>query len=220
MDALTAFLDQYGYPLFAAVGFAEYAGVPIASVPVLVTAGAVAAQGGLHPGLAVLATAGGGLLADTLWFLVSRWQGERMVGTACGLTSNPRACVHTVRNRVEKLGARYVLSAKFVPGAANLIAAGAGLSDMRAPRFLSLDAIALLLWAGLYLTIGRLFDTQVEAAVVVAVRYGRLTAGAILVLLLLGAAWRILRSRRHAARHGAAPRVRTERRATSRRRPA
>ncbi len=36
METLDAFLSSYGYWVFFAVGFAEFVGVPIVSVPVLI----------------------------------------------------------------------------------------------------------------------------------------------------------------------------------------
>lgn len=204
MDSIEAFLQHYGYWLLAGVGFAEYVGVPIASVPVLITAGALASDGRLLLPLVAAAAAAGGLTADAIWYSISRWKGDRVVGMACGLTSNPRACVLSVRNRVEKLGGRYVLVAKFIPGAANLIAAGAGLSCLRALRFLSLDAVALLLWASVYVTLGWVFHDQVEAIVVVMARYVRWVAPLVFILITAGLMWRVARARRHARAHGQA----------------
>lgn len=202
MDSIGAFLQDYGYWLVAAVGFAEYAGVPIASVPVLVTAGALAANGGLLLPLVAGAAAAGGLLADAIWFGISRWHGDRVLGRACGLSSNPRACVVKVRNRVEKLGGKYILVAKFIPGAGNLIAAGAGFACLRALRFLALDAVALLLWASVYVAVGWTFHDQVEAIVAIVTRYARWVIPLFLTLIAVGAAWRLLRARRHDRAHG------------------
>lgn len=195
------FVEQHGYWLVASVGFAEYVGVPIASVPVLVAAGALATEGGLQPiGIAVAAAAGG-LVADGAWFGIARWQGARIVGSACGLTSNPNACVIGVRNRVARLGPRYILTAKFVPGAGNLIAPGAGLARIGALRFLALDATALLLWATLYVTLGFVFSEQVEAVVEIVAGYARWTLAAAALLVAGAGAWRVVRARRHGHRH-------------------
>ena len=115
MDSLLGFLESYGYWLFLAVGFAEYAGLPIASVPVLIAGGALASSGGLSLPAVAASAAAGGLLADAAWYGLARWKGERLVGVACGLSSNPRACVVGVERSVERLGSRYILSAKFLP---------------------------------------------------------------------------------------------------------
>ncbi len=50
MEYLDAFLSNYGYWAFFAVGFAEFVGVPILSVPVLIGGGAMVASGTLGLG--------------------------------------------------------------------------------------------------------------------------------------------------------------------------
>ena len=46
MDAALAFLEAHGYWLLFGLGFAEFAGVPIAGAPVLLAAGALSAAAG------------------------------------------------------------------------------------------------------------------------------------------------------------------------------
>lgn len=201
MEALTGFLEQHGYWLLAGVGFAEFAGLPIASVPVLVGAGALASQAGLHPVAIAAAAAAGGVTADAAWYGLTRWRGGWVVGSACGLTSNPTACVLGVRSRVERVGPKYILAAKFVPGAANLIAPAAALGRVGLLRFLALDAVALLLWAGAYVALGRLFAGQVEAVIAILATYARWALVVGLSLVALAGAWRWARVRRHAGAH-------------------
>jgi membrane protein DedA with SNARE-associated domain len=203
METLTTIFDTYGYGLLLAVGFAEYVGVPIASIPVLVGAGALAAGGG--PNLIGVATAAalGGFLADAGWYGLARWKGSRLVGAACGLSSNPRACVVGVEDRVMRLGSLYVLTAKFLPGAANLIAPAAGYAAFSPLRFLALDAVALIAWAFVYSTLGWLFSGQVEVVIMATVAYSRWALLASLVLISSAGAWRFVKMRRHQAHHPA-----------------
>lgn len=204
MDALTAYLQSHGYWALVAVGFAEYAGVPIAAVPLVVAAGGLGAAAGLDPVLSALSAALGGLLADGGWYLLARWKGGRLVDAACGLTSNPNACVLNVQERVARLGPAYVIPSKFIPGAGNLVAPAAGLAAMRPLPFFGSDAAALLLWAGAYTMLGRIFSNQIQWLISLLEGYqtGALAAAA---LLVVGAAfWRWLRSRRHSVLHSGA----------------
>lgn len=57
MEELSLILERHGVWLLFAVGFLEYAGAPIASVPILVVAGALAAMGDF-PIAAVVASVG------------------------------------------------------------------------------------------------------------------------------------------------------------------
>lgn len=54
-ESLVRYLESYGYWTALAAGFAEYVGVPLATVPLLIAAGGMSAAAGLNP----LAAAGG-----------------------------------------------------------------------------------------------------------------------------------------------------------------
>ena len=203
MESLLAFLDTYGYWLVLAVGFAEYSGVPIASIPVLIAAGALASAEGLSlPGVAVSAALGG-LLADAGWYGLARWKGQGLVGVACGLSSNRAACVLGVQQRVTRVGSRYILFAKFIPGAGNLVAAAAGFGGFPMGRFLILDAAALALWSSAYSGLGWLFSSQTGAAIEIAVAYSRWVIGAAILLIAVFSVRRVIKAVRHSRMHAA-----------------
>jgi membrane protein DedA with SNARE-associated domain len=179
----------------------EYAGAPVASVPVLVLAGAAAASGLLDPVYAVLAAAAGGLIADAGWFTISWWRGCQLVDRVCGLTSNPAACTRTVNGRLERIGPAYIIPSKFLPGTGNLIAASAGTARVSPAVFLASDALALLAWATVYVTIGFLFAEQVEAAMSWVLAYARVSLIVAVVLVAGAAGWRTWKAVMHAAAH-------------------
>ena len=211
MDALLHILDSYGYLLVFALCFAEYVGVPIASVPVLIAAGALARAGGLNLPLIVCSAALGGLSADALWYTLARWKGCRLVGAACGLSSNRKACVSSVADRVKRMGIPYVLTAKFIPGAGNLIASAAGLGRLPARRFLALDAVGLIAWAMVYAGAGWLFSDRVGSVIDGAMAYSRWILWILLPLIILGVMWRYIKIRGHRSAHaGNVPNRRTE----------
>lgn len=201
-DALVGFLRAHGYLTLMAVGFAEYAGAPIASVPVLVAAGAVGASAGLAPVPTVLSAAFGGLVADLAWYGLVRWRGDALVDAACGLSSNPGACVLGVRERVANLGPAYVVPAKFVPGAGNLVGAGAALAGMGPGTFLASDATALVLWAGAWTALGRLLASEVHVALELVGRYRQGAMLLVVGLVAAAAVWRVVRVRLHRGKHG------------------
>ncbi|HKK08689.1 MAG TPA: VTT domain-containing protein [Gemmatimonadota bacterium] len=201
MSDIATFVHQYGYALLAAVGFVEYAGVPLASTPVLVTAGALTAGLPFQPVPAVLSAAAGAFAADILWFGLARWKGGALVGAACRLSSNPSACVLRVAEQVRRVGPRLIVPSKFLPGVGNLMAPAAGFACLRAGTFLLLDALAVLLWAGAYVALGRLLSREVLAVVGLLERFRNLTL-AVGGLLIAGAGiWRVARSRWHLREH-------------------
>jgi membrane protein DedA with SNARE-associated domain len=201
MEAARLLLEGYGYWLLLAVGFAEFAGLPIASVPVLIVAGAAAAEGAISLPAAALAAAVGGLLADATWYSLSRWRGQRLVDTVCNLSSNPRSCVLSIANQLEKVGPMYVLPSKFVPGTGNLVAASAGLAGLRPFAFLSADAVALGLWSVVYLGLGYLLEGQVAATMNWVAGFAGVAAAAAAALILGAIVWRFVRAGMHREGH-------------------
>ena len=196
METLDAFLSSYGYWVFFAVGFAEFVGVPIVSVPVLIGGGALVASGTLGFWGVVVSVAAGGWLADLGWYTVGRRQGLWLIDVACRLSSNPTACVSTVRHRLSRLGTPYILFAKMLPGSGNLIAVAAGLAGFGFLPFILADAAALTLWAAIYTGTGWIFPDQVTPAIEWALMYNR-AAAVVLMLIVLAAARRLWQLRFH-----------------------
>ena len=190
MESLDAFLSSYGYWVFFAVGFAEFVGVPIISVPVLIGGGAMVASGTLGFWAVVGSVAAGGWLADLGWYSIGRRQGSWLIDVACGgLSSNPKACVSTVKDRLSRLGTPYILLAKMLPGSGNLIAVAAGLAGFGTLPFILAAAAALVLWAAIYTGTGWILSDQVAPAIEWALTYNE-AAVVILMLIVLGAVWR------------------------------
>ncbi|MGD8697912.1 MAG: DedA family protein [Gemmatimonadales bacterium] len=203
MEQLALLLDQWGYVLLFAVGFLEFAGAPIASVPVLVIAGALASSGEASLASIIGSAALGGLLGDLTWYGLARWRGPGLVDIVCGLSSNPMACVLGVERRVQAVGPGFLLPAKFLPGAGNLVAAASGFAGIRLGTFALLDLIALVIWAGVYASLGWMFAPQLEPILEWASAFTLWIAGLAVVLIVGAGAWRIAKVRMHRERHEA-----------------
>ena len=201
MLVLQDFFAQWGYAVLFGLGFSEFIGVPIASVPFMVLAGGLAASGDMSLLLAALAVTGGGLLADAVWYWAGRRRGKWMVDAACGLTSNPFSCVIKVQKTLQKLGPRFILAAKFTPGAANLIAPAAGLAELPPRRFFPLAGVALFLWATLIVGLGWIFHAQAELVIRLILAYSQVVLLGMLALILAAGVWRLQKVRRHKGLH-------------------
>lgn len=140
-------------------------------------------------------------MADAIWYRMARWKGTRLVGAACTLSSNPTVCISGVERSVARVGSRYVLTAKFIPGAGNLIAPAAGLAGFPAGRFLVLDGIGLLLWGTAYAGLGWVFSRQVEALVRLVETYTARALVLVAALIAAGIAARLFKRRAHAHGH-------------------
>src|SRR5262245_66324262 len=86
MNEISPFLvNNAGLAIFATI-FAEQIGVPLPAAPVLVAAGALAADGGLNPAWALGVTLAGCVLADALWYYVGVRGGSKLVRLVCRIT--------------------------------------------------------------------------------------------------------------------------------------
>lgn len=201
MEQLASLLEQHGYWLIMAVGFAEYIGVPIASMPVVIVAGALASQGDFPWSAVVLSVAAGGFVADFIWYTAARWRGPQVMNRVCGLSSNPNACVIAVEHRIRALGPVFLIPAKFVPGAGNLAAAGSEFAGIGLRKFLVFDAVGLLVWATVLSSLGWIFADQVGLVVAQAMRFGRWVLLTALLAIATAAIWRVMKVRRHRRAH-------------------
>src|SRR4051812_48608762 len=162
MEALIADLVKYGlYIVFANV-FLEQIGAPIPALPTLIVSGALAAQGQMSLpallGVALLAS----VSADTVWFLLGRWQGHRVLKTICRLSLSPDSCVRGTEDLFERAGMSSLLYAKFIPGYNTIAPPLAGAMSKTFVSFLFWDALGSLLWLGSGVTLGYVFHHAVN----------------------------------------------------------
>jgi membrane protein DedA with SNARE-associated domain len=205
VETIIGALEQHGLGLYFGLGFAEFVGVPIASTPLLVAGGALARVAeGVHPLAMIPAAAAGGLLADGVLFALVRWKGDAVVDAACGLWSNPSACVLMVESEIRRVGPAFIVVSKLVPGAGNLVGPAAALTSVSRGRFLFYDGLALLTWATVYTSLGWLLSAQVEPALAWVTGYARLALPVALGAMLLSAGLRLARVKRHAKAHARA----------------
>ncbi len=141
MSEATRFLANYGTPLVFVAVFLEQMGLPLPVVPLLLAAGALAATGQFNLvtgfGLTVLAC----LIADTVWFYLGRYRGQRVLGLLCRISLEPDSCVRRTQNVFTRYGLRGLLVSKFVPGLSTVAPPLAGMSGVGAGRFLLVDGV-------------------------------------------------------------------------------
>src|SRR6476661_6310477 len=93
METLLDQIVRFGVPFVALSVFVEQIGLPVPAVPVLVLAGALAADGRI-PGIGALGAAVvASLLADAFWFALGRRHGPRVLKTVCRISVSPDSCV-------------------------------------------------------------------------------------------------------------------------------
>jgi len=157
------FLVRHGDAVLFAWIFAEQAGLPIPTVPVLLAAGSLASTGRMNFACSLALALAACLIADSFWYQMGRWYDARVLRLLCRISLAPDSCIRHIKAASSRHGAIALLLAKFVPGvnfALPPLAATSGVSPL---RFLLFDGLASVLWAGCYMILGYTFGGQFES---------------------------------------------------------
>ncbi len=196
MSIALVFFVHYAYAILFLWVLVEQVGVPIPSVPVLLTAGTLVATHQLRGSLAVLSVLAACVLADTFWFTLGRRYGNAVLRLLCRLSFEADACVTRTEGYFHKRGAVTLLFAKFIPGLSTVAAPIAGQTGMPYTRFLAYDLSGSLIWTLAYGLAGFFFGDLARRSGPFLAMLGHF-AVAIFVLMVLGLLfYRIWKQRR------------------------
>ena len=196
MNELGPFLaNNAGLAIFATI-FAEQLGVPLPAAPVLVAAGALAADGALNPALALGVTLAGCVLADGFWYYVGARGGSKLVRILCRILLGDDSQVEQAQRFFAKYGVSAIAGAKFVPGLSLLMPALSGAFGIGARRFLWFDALGSLLYGICYLGLGFHFRDEVNRIFGFLSQFGIGIYALMLAPVLVFAGWKYLRRRK------------------------
>jgi membrane protein DedA with SNARE-associated domain len=199
MNEILARLARHGLWIVFGNVFLEQVGAPLPALPTLIVSGALAANGRL-PLLPLLGAAlAGSILADTVWFLIGRWQGHRVLRLVCRISLSPDSCVRRTEDLFERRGMLSLLFAKFVPGYNTVAPPLAGAMGTSLAAFVFWDGLGGLLWIGLAVALGWAFHGAVDRALVWLQTLGlwaALVVGIVLALVIAYKVWERRRLRR------------------------
>ena len=164
MAHLTQYVIAYGLPLIFGIVLLEQLGAPIPAIPVLVVAGALSMDRDLSAWQVLVVAIGASLAADTVWFLLGRSQGHRILKTLCRISLSPDSCVRQTESVFERWGMPSLLVAKFVPGFSTVAPPMAGATRASLGEFLLFDGGGALLWAGAGVAGGMIFHRAIDRA--------------------------------------------------------
>ncbi len=157
MPIALAFFVQYAYGILFLWVLVEQLGIPIPSIPVLLTAGTLSATHKVHASYALGAVLTACVLADSVWYFLGRRYGGSILRLLCRLSLEASTCVSKTEGYFNKRGAITLLFAKFVPGLSTVAAPIAGQTGMPYGRFFLYDLAGSVIWAETYLLAGRFF---------------------------------------------------------------
>jgi membrane protein DedA with SNARE-associated domain/rhodanese-related sulfurtransferase len=157
MPVALDFFLKYGYWILFLWVMTEQLGVPIPSVPVMLTAGTLTATHKMNLPLVLIAILLGSLISDSLWYIMGKRYGGAVVKLLCRLSMESSTCVRRTENYFTKRGPAALLLAKFIPGLGSVAAPIAGQTAMPYSSFVIFDTIGILIWALTFTLGGRFF---------------------------------------------------------------
>jgi membrane protein DedA with SNARE-associated domain/rhodanese-related sulfurtransferase len=184
MQQLASDIERYGPLLILFAVLLAEGGLPLPALPLLITAGALAAPGPYQVLVIILAGVAGCMLADLAWYWGSRRYGRRVLGLLCKLSLSPDFCVRQSESVFLKIGPWSLLCTKFLPGLSTISVAMAGVTKMPLLTFLLLNGMGALLFVGATVAAGWMLQDAINNVIAVAADIGRL--GALLLVALLG----------------------------------
>jgi membrane protein DedA with SNARE-associated domain/rhodanese-related sulfurtransferase len=157
MPVALDFFLKYGYLILFVWVLTEQLGVPIPSVPLMLTAGTLTATHKLNLPLVLVAILLGSLVSDSLWYVMGKRYGGAVVKLLCRLSMESSTCVRRTESYFSKNGPAALLLAKFIPGLGSVAAPIAGQTSMPYGSFVIFDTAGILIWALTFTLGGRFF---------------------------------------------------------------
>jgi membrane protein DedA with SNARE-associated domain len=155
VDALAEFLRSHAYFVVLVGTFVDATGTPFPGRLLLITAGGLAATGGVGPTPLIALATVGAVLGDHVWYVAGRLAGGRVVQLYCRLRFfGTTGCADRARTFVKRFGPAAVIVGRFVAGVRVLVTPLAAESGMPYLRYVACDAIGAALWCSLWVLLG------------------------------------------------------------------
>ncbi len=162
-DALFALVPQYGSWIVFAVTFLSCLALPIPASLVMLAAGAFVASGDLSGPMVLAGALMGAILGDQLGFLVGRIGGRRLLAR---LSRRPKMAVWLGRAEarlVTRAGRTVFLSRWLVSALGPYVNLAAGTAHVGWRRFSLAATLGEIVWVGLYVGLGIVFASHLDA---------------------------------------------------------
>ncbi|MHB1022482.1 MAG: VTT domain-containing protein [Acidobacteriaceae bacterium] len=162
MPVAIEFFMQYGYLILFLWVLTEQMGVPLPSVPLMLTAGTLSATHKMSVPFSLLAILLACALSDSVWYFLGQRFGGKVLQVLCRFSLEASTCVRKTEDYFGRHGASTLLVSKFIPGLSTVAAPIAGQTGMNYGKFLSFDLAGALLWGGAFVFAGRFFGDAVK----------------------------------------------------------
>jgi membrane protein DedA with SNARE-associated domain len=188
LAVIAPYLDRYGYGAVGGLLLLEDFGVPVPGEAVMIAASVYAGTGRLNIVMVAVVAFVAAVMGDSIGWLIGRHGGRRLLARFGRYVLLPPHRVAQAEKIFARHGGKIVPLARFVGVLRQANGLIAGMTGMRFPRFLTLNAIGAALWVGVWTTVGDLAGHHISTLYPPITRFGRyeLIALALLVLALLG----------------------------------
>lgn len=192
-DYLLLWLVQYGLPVLFGVVVLASMGVPLPATLLVLTAGAFVEQGEWDMWQVVALATGAAFLGDQLGYGIGRWGSQPLVARL-GRWSGRPARFQQAERIVQRWGGIGIFLSRwlFAP-VGPIINLTSGVARYPWVAFVGFDLAGEIVWALLYVWLGRLFSDQVQT---LSSTLGDFTWVAVGVATMLVLVWMLRRQRR------------------------
>jgi membrane protein DedA with SNARE-associated domain/rhodanese-related sulfurtransferase len=199
MPLALEFFVKHAYLILFGWVLVEQLGIPIPSIPVLLTAGTLTATHRLLLVPSVFAVLGSCCLSDSLWYFLGRRFGGGVLRLLCRFSFEASTCVSKTEGYFTRRGPITLLFAKYIPGLSTVAAPIAGQTGMPYQKFLLYDLGGSAIWALSFLLVGRFFGDVAKRSQAFFQMLSHF-AGVVFILMVIGfLAYRVIKQRRFLA---------------------
>jgi membrane protein DedA with SNARE-associated domain/rhodanese-related sulfurtransferase len=157
MPIALEFFIKYAYLLIFLWVLVEQIGIPVPSIPILLTAGTLTATHRLHHTPVLLTVLAACMISDSIWYFLGLRYGNSVIKLLCRLSFEASTCVTKTEDYFGRRGPSTLVFSKFVPGLSTVAPPIAGQSGIPYWRFFLWDLAGSVLWAETFILAGRFF---------------------------------------------------------------
>jgi membrane protein DedA with SNARE-associated domain/rhodanese-related sulfurtransferase len=193
------FVIKHAYLILFTWVLIEQIGIPIPSIPVLLTVGTLTATEHLRLGVSLVIVLSSCALADSLWYFLGLRYGGAVLRLLCRFSFEASTCVSKTENYFTRRGPVTLLFAKFVPGLSTVAAPIAGQTGMPFQKFLAYDLGGSAIWALTFLLAGRFFGDIAKRSQAFLGVLGHFAVLAFVLMVIGFFGYRVMKQRRFLA---------------------
>src|SRR6516165_1776095 len=184
MQQVFAVIEQHSLFLLFLSNLVARGGLPLPIVPILIAAGALAAEKPDQIIQIILVSLGGSLLAELGLYWLGLRYGQRFVVLLCKMSFSPDFCVRQTETVFTKLGLWSLVFAKFLPGLSLISVAMAGIANMSFFEFFLLNGLGALTFVSAFVALGVFFQNAITSVLATLTELGAL--GILMIVAALG----------------------------------